>query len=462
MNTLKSFLEDLQDSKKKIICFGTGLMAEEALQYAQIRQAVLFMVDNDKEKQGREIGIGGQFYPVVAPEHLQEYLDKELSRYTVSQKQDVKEFYSSVIILLASGHYQAMRRQLRELGLLGQYRVYIFPELQVAYSAGSEVFFEERILKESLKEYETVLWQYQISGEKKRKNMQEKEAYIRGVGRENRPFVIPRIMIMPTTRCNMRCKGCSSLLPLFEKPSDVGISQILKDFGLFFSGIDECIRITVGGEPFLYPNLKEILEYLLGQEKVLGILLITNSTLLPKPEVLELLEDPKVLLEISDYGHLEKMGRLIQLLEGHCVRFRVLTGQAWTDMGGVSCRGRTEEELRAQYLNCNQSKVIKGFHNGKFHTCARSARMLALGAYQSSRDYFELDENDPPEVIREKLKKMFYSETADACNYCDLGVLPATVIEAGIQMQGQTKKSRYTIVDRQEYEELKKLAKFRR
>lgn len=441
MKTLKNFLEEIQEQQKKIICFGTGLMAEEALQYSQIQESLVCMVDNDKQKQGREIDLGGRFYRVGAPDEISAYLD------------------GNTVILLVSGYYKDMSRQIEGMSLPIRPEVYAFPELQTAYSAESEEFFEERFLKECLKEYEAVLGQYRISGEEKSRRMQEKESFIRGKGRDSRPFVIPRIMIMPTTRCNMRCKGCSSLLPLFDNPSDVEIGQVLKDFELFFSGIDECIRITVGGEPFLYPNLKEILEYLLNQEKVLGIMLITNSTLLPKPEVTQLLKNPKILLEISDYGHLEKMSRLIQLLEQNDICFKVLTNQAWTDMGGVESRGRTEEELRFQYLNCDQGKVIKGFHNGKFHTCARSARMLALGAYQSERDYFELRQEDSPAQIREKLKKVFYSESADACNHCDLGSLPAAIIEAGIQMQGNIKKSRYTIVDRQEYEELKRIAK---
>lgn len=87
--------------------------------------------------------------------------------------------------------------------------------------------------------------------------------------------------------------------------------------------------------------------------------------------------------------------------------------------------------------------------------------MLSLGAYESERDYFDLKPEDTPEEIRDKLKEMFYSESADACNYCDLGTLPTKVIEAGVQMQGNLRKSKYTIVDRQEYEELKRLARTR-
>lgn len=444
MKTLKTFLKEVQKQQKKIICFGTGLMAEEALRYEILRQAVICLTDNDKEKQGGEIELAGRFYPVIAPDELPEYLD------------------SDTVLLLTSGHFQAMRRQLEEMKLKPEQEIYAFPELQVAYTPDSEEFFEERFLKECLKEYEAVLGQYHITEEEKIRKLQEKENFIRGKSAGERPFVIPRIMIMPTTRCNMRCRGCSSLLPLFEKPCDVEIGQILQDFDLFFSGVDECIRITVGGEPFLYPHLREILDYLLKQEKVLGILLITNSTLLPKPEVTQLLKNPKILVEISDYGHLEKMSRLIALLEENEVCFKVLTDQTWTDMGGVECRKRTKEELRFNYLNCDQGKVIKGFHDGRFHTCARSARMLALGVYQSERDYFDLKPEDSPEEIRRKLKAVFYSESADACDYCDLGALPAKSIEAGIQMKGNMRKSRYTIVDRQEYEELKRLSRLRR
>ncbi len=441
MRTLRDLLKEINE--KKLICFGTGLMAEEALRYEPIRQAVICLVDNDVRKQGCEIELGGQFYPVIAPTELPAHLDE------------------NTVILLTSGHYRAMEKQLKGMEFSVQPEIYAFPELKVAYSAGSEEFFEERFLKECLKEYEVVLEQYHISGQERTELLQKKEAYIRGGNGVERPFVVPRIMIMPTTRCNMRCKDCSSLLPLFDKPCDIEIGQIVQDFELFFSGVDECIRITVGGEPFLYPNLKEILEYLLAQKKVLGIMLITNSTLLPKPEVLELLTNPKILVEISDYGHLEKMSRLIQVLEEKDIFFKVLTDQTWTDMGGVEYRGREAQELRFSYLNCDQSRVIKGFHNGKFHTCARSARMLSLGAYESDRDYFDLKPEDTPEEIRDKLKEMFYSESADACNYCDLGTLPTKVIEAGVQMQGNLRKSKYTIVDRQEYEELKRLAKTR-
>ena len=440
---LKQLEQKIINEKRPVVCFGTGLMAEDAVENCPaIGDAVVFFIDNNPAKIGKTILLAGREFSVFSPECA------------------ISQMPERVIVLLTSGHYKAMREQLLALGLDKRTEIYDFPVLKVAYEPESEEFFEERFVKECLKEYEIVLDQYDIRGAERQRKFQEKEAYIRGNEKE-RPFVIPRVMVMPTTRCNLRCKGCSSLLPYFDKPEDCEIEQILHDFRIFFSGIDQCMRITVGGEPFLYPRLKEVLEYLLKEEKVLGIMLITNSMLLPKDDVIPLLADPKILVEVSDYGQLEKMSRLIRILEDNSVNFKVLTEQTWTDMGGIECRHRSAEELRFTYMNCDQSRVIKGMHNGRFYTCARSARMTALGAYDSANDSFELSENDTPEQVREKLMNMYYSDHADSCNYCDLGALPTKVIPAGIQMSGNMKKSAYTIVNREEYERLKLLAQIK-
>jgi organic radical activating enzyme len=434
--------EKIIKEQKRVVCFGTGLMAEEALKLKPIADATDFFMDNDSDKIGKKILLGGRLFPVLSPE------------------QAIRKMTEQTVVLLTSGHYRAMREQLQSLGMDCKIEMYDYPVLKVSYEPDSEEFFEARFVQECLKEYRDILEQYGISGAEREQKLQDKEEYIRGT-EGFRPFVIPRVMVMPTTRCNLRCKGCSSLLPYFEKPQDCDLEQILRDFKNFFRGIDQCIRITVGGEPFLYPHLKEILEYLLEEEKVLGILLITNSMIQPKDEVVRLLANPKILVEVSDYGQLEKMSRLIRILEENNVNFKVLTEQTWTDMGGTEFRDRTPEDLRFQYLNCDQSRVIKGMHNGRFYTCARSARLTALGAYESETDSFPLADDATDEEIREKLLHMYYSNHADSCNYCDLGALPTKVIPAGIQMSGNMKKSAYTIVNREEYEQLKKWAQIK-
>ncbi len=441
--TLDSFLDWLEREGKSVICYGASAMAEEALREDRLASRVQYFVDSDTEKQGELVRLADRRFPVHSPAQLRQ------------------EDFSRTVLLITSGWFRTIMEELDHWPELAEAPCAAYPQLLIACAPDSEEFFRRRILDECLREYESVL---ENRGEpepaQKWELLAEKRAYIQGNGPQDRPLVIPRVMILPTTRCNLRCKGCSSLLPLFERPVDLPAGQLIRDLDLFFRGVDQCIRLTIGGEPFLYPELVELLAYLRAQDKILGVLLITNSTIQPGGSVLELLKDPKFYVEVSDYGHIRQMSRTVAALESAGVRFSVLADQVWDDMGGVEPRGRTAEQQREVYCLCEQSRLMKSIHNGAVYTCARSARMRALACgYSSERDYFVLNEGETIECLREKIRGLYYMDTADACDRCDLGRLPAKKIPAGVQLAGHWERSAYTLVKRDEYEALKAAGK---
>lgn len=437
--TLDEFLEWLEREDWRVICYGASAMAEEALGDRPLAERVRYFVDGDPARQGGEVKLAGCEFPVLAPEALRQ------------------EDFSRTVLLITSGWFRTILEELERWPELAQVSCAVYPQLRIACKPDSEEFFRRRILEECLREYASVL---ELRGETTPEDtgalLSEKRDYIRGNGPQDRPLVLPRVMILPTTRCNLRCKGCSSLLPLFENPADLPVSQLIRDLDIFFRGVDQCIRLTIGGEPFLYPELPELLAYLRRQEKILGVLLITNSTIQPGEAALDLLQDPKFYVEVSDYGHIQQMSRTVAALERAGVRFSVLTDQVWDDMGGVEPRGRSEAQRREIYRSCEQSRLMKSIHNGVVYTCARGARMRALGCgYRSERDYFTLDEDEPVGRLREKIRGLYYMDGADACDRCDLGQLPARKIPAGVQIGGHWTRSDYTLVRRDEYEAMK-------
>lgn len=435
--TLDEFLRWLEREDRHVICYGSSAMAEEALRDKRLAERVRHFVDSDPSKQGEAVWLAGRQVPVRAPERLKQ------------------EDFKNTVLLITSGWFRTIMEELKSWPELEGVPCAAYPQLLIACAPDSEEFFRRRVLEECLREYESVLDQ---RGETADKTilLAEKQGYIQGNGPQDRPLVIPRVMILPTTRCNLRCKGCSSLLPLFEHPLDLPADRLIRDLDLFFRGVDQCIRLTIGGEPFLYPELAELLGYLRRQEKILGVLLITNSTIQPDGPVLELLRDPKFFVEVSDYGHIRQMSRTVSALEGAGVRFSILTDQVWDDMGGIEPRGRTAEQRRQVYRTCEQSRLMKSIHNGAVYTCARSARMRALECgYRSEQDYFTLDEDEPAEGLRERIRALYYMDGADACDRCDLGRLPAKKIPAGEQLSGHWSRSGYTLVKRDEYEAMK-------
>ena len=78
---------------------------------------------------------------------------------------------------------------------------------------------------------------------------------------EDFELVVGSIDVSLTTRCNLKCKNCGSLMPFYAHPKDVELDTIIKSLDRFFSCVDRVVRINViGGEPFLYPHLAEVID----------------------------------------------------------------------------------------------------------------------------------------------------------------------------------------------------------
>ncbi|GMO45479.1 MAG: hypothetical protein Ta2B_26500 [Termitinemataceae bacterium] len=434
------FISDVKEKHYQFICFGTGVLAKELMQHACVKESMVMFADNDSQKHGKNFAVNGKTYPVISPACIPSYI------------------FADSAIIIASSHFKTIIEQLEEIIGLSDIPCYNYTLIRINASADSDEFFERRLVNEAVNEYSSILTERGIVDESvKQKLLNEKAAFMRSrLPGGNHPVVIPRIMIMPSTKCNLRCKGCSSLFPYFTKPSDISIEQLKSDLSVFFGAIDECVRLTIGGEPFLYPHLSELLQFLFEIQNLYGIMMFTNSTIMPKEELLPLLQNEKIFFHISDYGHIEKMSRLAALFESKGIAFDVLSGQDWTDMGGTELRNKDAKTLRYQYLNCDQGRLIKAIFDGNVYICARSARMHALGVYSCENDRITLGASDSKEEIRAKLQKLYYAESADACAYCDLGSFPSKIIPAGVQMNGNFKQSEWTLVRRSEYNRLKK------
>ena len=79
MYTMKEFLQNIVDKNKNILCFGTGLMAREVLEYEEICARTHYLIDNDVWKQGKIMEINGKDFLVISPEQMIEFLDEKTS-----------------------------------------------------------------------------------------------------------------------------------------------------------------------------------------------------------------------------------------------------------------------------------------------------------------------------------------------------------------------------------------------
>ena len=112
------------------------------------------------------------------------------------------------------------------------------------------------------------------------------------------------ICILPTTKCNLRCKSCLNFTNYIECFEDKPIEKLKSEIDVFFSYVDYIgLFFISGGEPFLYPNIKELVSYINMNygEKIYSLEIVTNGTLKPDKHVLSCLKENNVFTTIDDY-----------------------------------------------------------------------------------------------------------------------------------------------------------------
>ncbi len=231
-------------------------------------------------------------------------------------------------------------------------------------------------------------------------------------------LVIPRVVLELTTACTLKCKYCNNLMNLYGRPRHIELNTLKNAVDALTEAVDKVIILEmIGGEPFLYPELKEILQYVINKEKILSVEVTTNGTMIPKEEVLKILSNEKVTLRISVYPNSDKAEELKKVLENNKVRYEALDELVWTDSGNTEKRNRTENELRNRYWNCGPSYECKTILDEKLFSCARAASLYDLGIGRDEIGFVDLsDQTDLKQKIRDFMLRSFDY----ACDYCNL------------------------------------------
>ncbi len=270
-------------------------------------------------------------------------------------------------------------------------------------------------------------------------------------------FIIPKLNILVTEKCSLRCKDCRALIPYVVNPQDEPLEKVVHEVKQILEAVDGVVDVEpIGGEPFLYPYLVDLLKFLCSQEKIMNVCITTNGTIVPNQECLNALKNEKVFVYISDYGYIDKMAKVVATFEREKISFVTETDQQWLDVGGFECRNRTLDELKLEYLNCFGEFVLKYVWDNRIWLCPRAPRLSTLNVFESPHDYIELSKFSSSSELRDAIEHSFFEVYAEACNYCNQGDYDIKTIPAGRQIDDTRSPSRFTIVDRAEYEQLLK------
>ncbi|WP_139453146.1 radical SAM protein [Campylobacter armoricus] len=260
---------------------------------------------------------------------------------------------------------------------------------------------------------------------------------------------IPYLELVLTTRCTLRCESCNNLMQYFSPSNQYTctLEGIIESLELLLSKVDSIARIRIiGGEPLLFKDLPQLIDYLDTQKKILTFDILTNATIDFKEDLILRFKKSKKArkISISDYRKSPnlkiplKQESILSKLKQNNIAFSYNTIDYWYDIDKIYKRGRSKEDIIKNYYNCQMSCVSlmtsEGLENkqlapkGAIFVCPISSSLSRLkGLEEFDGDFLNLE--NPKERFFEFYSQDFYK----SCDYCRDFSQPIKKIPIAIQ-----------------------------
>lgn len=250
--------------------------------------------------------------------------------------------------------------------------------------------------------------------------------------------------VLVTERCNLNCSHCNMFIPHYESPKHRELDTIINDVDLFFNSVDYVsIFHLVGGEPFLYPNIENVISHILSNyiQKIDKFIITTNGTIIPKVSTIEILKTNNVILSISDYSDkLEKIkGKITKNLEiykSSNIKHYVRNEIEWYDFGDLRIKKNMKPDALIKHFD-SCTAPFRGLNDGKFYYCHLNTSAVLTKIFPlNQNDYVNMDTVSKEDLIKFDLgfTDLGYITFCDNCNGCNTGIkIPVSYEKQGIR-----------------------------
>ncbi len=187
---------------------------------------------------------------------------------------------------------------------------------------------------------------------------------------------IPFIEFIITSKCNLKCKGCSNLIPLYKEIYEIDLKNYISQLDLLMKAIDFLYFLKIhGGEPLLSKSIIEILDYTEKYKNKIGNIVIpTNGSYIPSRKVLKKIKELNSEIIISQYEiNSEKTKELIDVLKKMNINYRLMKIKKWYDLGEIQYYG-----LKDNTSKCLMSRFWS-YMDSTIYLCSRAANGNKLG-----------------------------------------------------------------------------------
>lgn len=261
-----------------------------------------------------------------------------------------------------------------------------------------------------------------------------------------------------TEKCNLRCKHCMAYTPYKNSYKDISVEKNVSDFKNIIKLCDyiNILYFCGGGETFLSNKWQEFLveiKKVLGQ-KVGFVIIITNGTIVPKHEDLNLLSHPRVFLFISDYGDVScKKYELMKACRDYGIWYQ-LKQITWYKSELPRRHYRSDDENARIFHNCDSNNIFT-IREGRIAKCGMTLGICnnLWTVPESPLDVFNYSKllNDGISLV--DVRKLFFEyintiRPYKTCDYCHDYKKGGIIVTPGEQLPRGYRKNIYDYIDK--------------
>lgn len=359
-----------------IILWGAGKIGSVTAHAVEKRGLdIKAFVDSAKDKQGKTF-CG---YKIISPEELYEQ-------------------YSDAAVIVSCA-YPNVYQELVERGFKRVYDPHSFlMEIDFnGYAGGLTQEFAIRITQNTLENY----------------------AMYFGTGR-----LIDKLYFVITDKCTLNCKNCDGYIPYHKDPKNDTADTIFACYQKVMKACEYVESIDIfGGEPLVHPDVAEITSHFVADSRCSHVSIITNGTIVPSQDLIEVMRSPKCFLRVSDYGeYSHKKAEIVHLCSKEHINCEVTNYTYWDRVPVISKTNETPLQLDKKYAECVRNYFY--IKHGKLFQCTFTLGLSNLGEQllpNFERNYVDLLQTDEAKVVDEIksfAKQIHEQRHIDACKYC--------------------------------------------
>lgn len=236
-----------------------------------------------------------------------------------------------------------------------------------------------------------------------------------------------------TNRCTLNCTHCVEALPHYEAHHSDSADTVLATVRKMVAACGFVHRFSItGGEALLHKELPEMLRGLLALPGIGFIYLYTSGTVAPKPELLTLLTNPRVVVNVSDYGTntparlRENFDAFLFALQSHRVAYTVLPNKVWLDMGRFEQLHLDETAMRTSFAHCAFTNCMT-LSQGVLYRCPHQLAGVQQGHLPALPDQTVAVDTLDGDALVSALNRFAARDYIDACGNCKLSDNPQEV-----------------------------------